>query len=166
MSERKFFLLPILLVFILAACGASEASKVTATEANTPAPIESAEPNRETSDSVSTELGQPFQVRIGESATINGLVITFVAVSEDSRCPRGAECIWAGRVKVMVQVQKDGELLGEFELTDGEMTGGDVGEVQVTGFVVRLLGVTPYPKVGEEIGAGEYVMEMVMEREK
>jgi len=48
-------------------------------------------------------------------------------------------------------------------LTEGTLTEGDVGELEVVGFLASLLGVEPYPVVGEQIGDGEYVVEMVVE---
>jgi hypothetical protein len=42
------------------------------------------------------ELGRPFDVKPAETVTIQGLRITFEGVSEDSRCPTGAQCMWAG----------------------------------------------------------------------
>lgn len=131
--------------------------------AGTPTLADPRAPSGEPSDVLVAQLGQPFKLSIGQSAVIEDLAITFTAVSEDSRCPEGAQCIWAGQVKVVVRVQKDGEALGEFEMTVGTLTDGDVAAVEVAGYVLSLLGVEPYPKVGEEIGEGEYVLEMVVE---
>lgn len=138
----------------------SPTTSVTETaKSNTSTPDE----GRDASDADLAEIGQPFQLSIGQSALINGLVITFVAVGEDSRCPRGVMCVWAGRVKVLARVQKDGETLGEFELTAGELAGEDVNEVELDGFVLRLVAVEPYPVAGEQTDEGDYVAEMVVE---
>ena len=42
-------------------------------------------------------LGQPFELRVGRSATVagEGLTVSFEAVSSDSRCPTGVQCVWA-----------------------------------------------------------------------
>ncbi|MDH3944097.1 MAG: hypothetical protein OEV06_08400 [Anaerolineae bacterium] len=108
-------------------------------------------------------LGEPFRLAVGESAAIGELAIMFIEVSEDSRCPQGARCVWAGQAKARVRVEKGGALLGEYELTIGVMREGDVGEVEIDGLLLGLLGVEPYPKLDEQIEAGEYVVEMVVE---
>ena len=50
-------------------------------------------------------LGRPFDVKAAEVATIQGLHITFEGVSDDSRCPRGAQCVWAGDATVAVTLR-------------------------------------------------------------
>ena len=52
------------------------------------------------------ELGQPFDLKPAEVATIDGLQITFEGVSEDSRCPRGTQCAWAGDAAASFTLQK------------------------------------------------------------
>jgi len=42
------------------------------------------------------ELGRPFDVKPADVVTIQGLRITFEGVGEDSRCPTGVQCMWAG----------------------------------------------------------------------
>ena len=51
-------------------------------------------------------LGQPFSLRVGQRIGLKraGLRIRFVAVTEDSRCPAGVTCVWAGNAKVQIEV--------------------------------------------------------------
>src|SRR5262245_2914355 len=42
------------------------------------------------------ELGRPFEMKPDEVVAIQGLRITFEGVADDSRCPTGAQCVWAG----------------------------------------------------------------------
>ncbi|ANU07853.1 hypothetical protein [Paraurantiacibacter namhicola] len=53
--------------------------------------------------------------RLGEVAVLDGLSIAPIEVIEDSRCPEGVECVWAGRLVVSAQ------------LTDS--TGGELREI-------------------------------------
>ena len=46
--------------------------------------------------------------RIGESRSLGGATITPLAIVEDSRCPAGAQCTWAGRVVVQVRIVNAG----------------------------------------------------------
>ena len=55
------------------------------------------------SDSIfQVRVGETFELNYGGSAYIldEGLTITFEGQVIDSRCPRGAECIWAGQAEV------------------------------------------------------------------
>lgn len=44
------------------------------------------------------------RARIGETVAVGGPKVTPLAVLEDSRCPMNARCVWAGQVRVRVQV--------------------------------------------------------------
>ena len=55
-------------------------------------------------------LGQSFTLGLGQSVTVSGpgLTVTFAALLEDSRCPVGSQCIWAGRAVISLTVAKAG----------------------------------------------------------
>jgi hypothetical protein len=42
--------------------------------------------------------------RIGETVHVHGIRVTPLSVVEDSRCPKNARCIWAGRVRLSVRM--------------------------------------------------------------
>ena len=47
---------------------------------------------------------------IGETADLgNGLRVRPLEVVEDSRCPQNARCVWAGRLRVRVDIEGVGE---------------------------------------------------------
>lgn len=49
-------------------------------------------------------------VGIGQTADLgNGLRVRPLEVVEDSRCPQNARCVWAGRLRVRVNVEGVGE---------------------------------------------------------
>lgn len=49
-------------------------------------------------------------VRINENANLgDGLIVRPLEVLEDSRCPQNARCVWAGRLRVRVAVERVGE---------------------------------------------------------
>lgn len=50
-------------------------------------------------------------LRLGQASTLSGIAIKPLSVTEDSRCPEGVECIWAGTVKVSTQVGSDTQIL-------------------------------------------------------
>lgn len=41
---------------------------------------------------------------LDERVYVDGLYVTPLAVVEDSRCPLDAQCIWAGRTRVLVRI--------------------------------------------------------------
>ena len=45
-----------------------------------------------------------FKVPLGETATVNDIKIEFLEVVEDSRCPKGTTCVWAGQAKIKLWV--------------------------------------------------------------
>lgn len=91
-------------------------------------------------------LGSEFKLGFDQTATIEpeGLVIRFLDVLEDSRCPANVVCVWAGRIKILVGVEKDGVALGRFELAL-EGAREDLATADVGGYLVQLRAVNPYP---------------------
>ncbi|WP_156767624.1 hypothetical protein [Candidatus Viadribacter manganicus] len=64
-----------------------------------------------------------------------GLRVRPLEVREDSRCPQNARCVWAGRLRLRVNI----EGLGEREITD------DGGVVQTPHGSVSLVAISPGP---------------------
>jgi hypothetical protein len=74
--------------------------------------------------------------RIGETADLGGgLRVRPLEVLEDSRCPQNARCVWAGRLRLRVDVQG----LGEREVTLDE------GAVATPNGAFSLVAVSPGP---------------------
>jgi hypothetical protein len=70
---------------------------------------------------------------------VHGTRITPVRVIEDSRCPAGVSCIWAGRVRIAVRIGGTAR-----ELTLGEathVTGGSLQFAQVLPARRRAAGI-------------------------
>ena len=83
------------------------------------------------------------QLKLGKSADEAGFdTVTFVKITGDSRCPSGAQCIWAGEASVVLKI-------GEAEKTIGfpETSIMSEGKTQV-----ELLEVLPYPGLAESKG--------------
>jgi hypothetical protein len=55
--------------------------------------------------------------RIGETVRLGDVTVRPIAVVEDSRCPRDATCVWAGRLRLRAAVSGAS---GESELTLGQ----------------------------------------------
>ena len=59
----------------------------------------------------------------GETISIDNLEFSFVSVEKDSRCPNGAQCIWAGEAIVIVEVFENGKILERNKLTFSPTSG-------------------------------------------
>ena len=45
---------------------------------------------------------------LGQQAQVGGLRIRPIAIIEDSRCPVDVQCVWAGRLMILAEVEFDG----------------------------------------------------------
>ena len=91
------------------------------------------------------KLDEPFSISIGQSASIlsEDLKITFVNVTEDSRCPKSVTCVWAGQVSAEFSFDSEGSPLGQAVLTLGALT---ASEFNLGMYSLFLLDITPYPE--------------------
>ena len=87
-------------------------------------------------------------LEIGKTAKFPHVNVTALEVTEDSRCPVDVQCIWAGTVKVKVNVSKpSGNFTEILELGKFLTTGTEL---------VTLVAVSPSPKAGESIAPADY----------
>jgi hypothetical protein len=124
-------LLPLCLVLALAGCTHTD----TPTEAG-------ASSLRPLNQSVTLAPGQ--EVSIG-----GGFYLRCDRVHDDSRCPRGAQCVWEGDVSVDVVVRTE-NVSFRFTLT------AHAPRVSVLGFGLTLHEVTPAPVLGQTISPSDY----------
>ena len=108
---------------------------------------------------VEVSLGQSFALKLGRQAAVSSekLRIRFASVPQDSRCPKGEQCITAGEARVALEVS-----VGDAAPTAVEL--GTSEEVDVAGFQVRLVGLEPYPVSGRPLHPEEYVATLVLRR--
>ena len=107
------------------------------------------------------ELGKPFELKAAEVVTIQGLRITFEEVSEDSRCPTGVQCVWAGDAAATFTVEKPPAAAEQRAL---HTSGRFERQTDYDNFTVRLDDLKPYPKEGAAIAAGDYRAMLVVTR--
>lgn len=101
--------------------------------------------NAQTTQQVSLRLNKQAK------ASRSKLTIKFVAV-EDSRCPQGVDCIWAGNAKVTVKITSR---RGESKIFDLN-TNLDTKSVKFDGYEIKLGNVTPYPRSNVRINPSGY----------
>jgi hypothetical protein len=133
-----------------------------------------------TNNRIKAELGQEFSLAIGQSVVItnvnnenpaitqsalitnvntenyennNNLEITFEEVIEDSRCPKGVECVQEGIVVCRMLITEGKTSYG----IDLAQTGLTTGYTQETYRNYRFtFKVEPYPEPGKDISSSEY----------
>ncbi|WP_299454486.1 hypothetical protein [uncultured Microscilla sp.] len=103
----------------------------------------------------SPSFGSEFEMSYGTTVNIKDFDLTFNEV-EDSRCPEGAQCIWAGNVKVNFKVGGFG-----FTLTK-EAGKPELAQTTINGYMVKLVEVSPYPSVGTTINKANYRAKVVV----
>ena len=100
-------------------------------------------------------VNEDFDLPVGATAEIDGgaLSLTFVKVAEDSRCPTGVQCVWAGNGAVALTVAPSTAAMYSVTLhTTLTPNVAVVGPYQVS-----LVGLKPYPKQGSTIPGGSYI---------
>ena len=110
-----------------------------------------------------TSAQKPEKLTLGygkqKTAGNTGLTVKFVSVVEDSRCPVGVDCIWAGNAKITVKVTDErGSKLMTMNTTAGPQ--GD----QYGGWAIRLVSLTPQPPQHGKITAARYTAVFSIER--
>jgi hypothetical protein len=109
------------------------------------------------------DLGEPFTLRIGETARIDaaGMSLRFISVPSDSRCPSNALilCVWEGDAGVAIELAP---LQGDAAL-DTLHTTLDPKTRDVGMGTLRLQRLDPYPEDVTPIPAGEYEATFIIE---
>lgn len=108
--------------------------------------------------SVRPALGESFQLGFGETARIGDtdLRLTFEEVLDDSRCPTGVVCVWAGNASVLLTSK-------EFEAALN--TAVEPFRVSQLGYSVQLIAVEPYPSADDQLEPLDYVVTLVVTEE-
>ncbi len=111
--------------------------------------------------SVKTALGQQFTLAIGQTATFknNSLKIKFIDVTQDSRCPKGVQCIQAGQVVCSVEITTNGATI-PVVLT--EIGGSSEFTSNASGGLTFNFQVLPYPEAGKQIDKKDYRLTMTV----
>jgi hypothetical protein len=126
----------ILMVFALAGCGTARSL-----------------------ESRTVELGVEVTMASGETVSVKAtpLKVRFVAVTEDSRCPREVTCIWAGEVKVALEFHGSSPLAAQAEIAER-------GSTVAGAYRVTLVRVEPHPTSTARIAPQDYRATLKIDR--
>ena len=108
-------------------------------------------------------LGREFKMKVGQEVGFReeGLRIELKSVLEDSRCPRGVECIQAGRARISLNLNKANGDSDSVELS----TDANGRSATSMGYEIKLVKIEPYPKTkNQKISKSSYVATLVVTR--
>ena len=105
-------------------------------------------------------LGQEFELKINQKATIEGegLAVAFESVLEDSRCPEGVDCIWAGNAKIKIRLSKPTQAPGAVELN----TGINPKSSSFLDYEIKLVALNPRRKADKPLEPNEYKATLIV----
>ena len=107
-------------------------------------------------------VNERFTLAPSEAATVRdvGLIVQFVNVTGDSRCPADAICIQGGDALVHIRVL-DGGASSSYELHTGDSSRATVTHNQAR---IALVELQPYPFSSRTIAPGEYRATLTVSR--
>lgn len=96
----------------------------------------------------------------------SGKEIVLVKVIDDSRCPEGVQCIWAGEVTIEVAAYENQELVEQVQFTLGQKNRDGakkwfIKHLPASEKELQGISVLPYPKDGIARKLEDYVIQLV-----
>jgi hypothetical protein len=102
--------------------------------------------------SAEAQVNRQVKVRINQQKIVTGRLAIKVVSVEDSRCPIGTQCIWAGNAKVRIRVTNARGAAQTFDLN----TNLQPKTVIFSGYEIRLTNVNPRPANNVRINRNAY----------
>lgn len=110
------------------------------------------------------KIDKSFPIAVGQSLQLEedpSSQITLDSILEDSRCPQGVQCIWAGRVDCLFSLTTGGQTQ-KAALSTGDMSKGGKGEVQFGAYTLKIIGVAPPKNKDQAIPPIDYKVGLVV----
>lgn len=107
-------------------------------------------------------LDKEFKIKINSQAVIQNeaIKITFNKVLEDSRCPKGARCAWAGNARVSLTLAKNSDQkIVELDNYEGKTS------VEYQGCEIKFVDLAPYPDAHKS-AKGDPVVTLLVSKKK
>jgi hypothetical protein len=127
-----------------------------------PFPAAYAQLSENYNDTIAVPLGDPFQLRINQTAVIipDNASISFMEVPEDSRCPASVVCVSQGKVTVSLNLTESFSGFPRIlNLTLGPVPSNSSSNID--DHAIELLQVEPYPITDEGISKSDYRITLV-----
>lgn len=113
---------------------------------------------------MAVQVGDVFTLKPSETALVDdhGVYVSFIGVSDDSRCPEDVTCVWAGMATVQLELTNANGVTGTQQM---QLQGGaePSSAELLPGMTFTLLAVDPYPTSDDPIDADAYTITMATE---
>jgi hypothetical protein len=108
------------------------------------------------------KMNQEFTLGVNQQVFVNteGLIIEFVSVLEDSRCPVGVNCIWAGNAKIRIKVSNSNKESKAFELN----TNLEPTDILFQDYKIHLVRIEPRPQADAPLKTEDYLATLLLTR--
>jgi hypothetical protein len=118
---------------------------------------------------ITTKDGEIIYFNEGENKFLKEyqMNVTFKGISEDSRCPKGVNCIWAGVAVAQVEVMGVATRPMTLTLASLDNKGRNYNKsADFNGYTISLADVNPYPGDGESAKAlnGKYKIGIIIKK--
>jgi hypothetical protein len=121
-----------------------------------------AEPSDEEPQPKVVATNVEFTLRRGERAALDdgSLLVTFLAVASDSRCPADVVCVWQGDAGMLFRIESTRAEAPT--VVDTLHTELQPRSVSYLGFTITIKRLLPYPYSNDEPGARDYRASLVV----
>ena len=111
--------------------------------------------------SLSLVLNEAIPIKVTQSLKNDqlGISILMDSVLNDSRCPSGGTCIWAGNAEVRF-VFKINNTSTTFKLNTFLLP----KDTTINGYTIKLLGLNPYPSTSTPISYDKYYATILVQK--
>lgn len=106
-----------------------------------------------------------MQITSKKHISAKGFHLKLKNIFDDSRCPEGVTCIWAGEVSATIEVYNDGKFIQEKRITFNAANRVENIKWFENYFPekIRGFGVKPYPKVGIKVRPKKQYISIIFE---
>ena len=115
-----------------------------------------------TAEARGRQSGISVLIHTEKSVPRTGFKIKFVEMVEDSRCPEGTSCIWAGNAKVKIVLRGGRGASRSYELNSTTQP----TVVNYEGYEIKLTALTPRPAANIRINPDKYMATFEVTRAK
>jgi hypothetical protein len=124
-----------------------------------------AEPSDDEPQPKRVAINAEFTLRRGEMASVDGgnLLVTFLAVIEDSRCAADVVCVWQGDAAMTFRIERPHAAAPVIGI-DTLHTALQPKAATRAGFRVEVRGLQPYPYSSDEPGSRDYRVSLAVTR--
>ena len=106
------------------------------------------------------QINQQFDLNYQQTAILktDDLRIRFSSLLQDSRCPKGEQCITQGDASIELQLSEPEQQPEAFQLN----TESAPGEVEYAKYKIKLISLSPYPGAGEGTDPDRYTATLLV----